>query len=171
MSPSDFNPWGMGSSGKSRSVFFSQCTSITAEMVLVMFLAWKVNVWLVLGKVKFALYFWSTGKFQSFQPALDLKLKFLVWGNLAHFAIMGWFPWARLHCRASLQAWAPWEVLQGHQAGVICPNPLFIRCWGVFIRCSAKICWYLQHKRCFVFLLLAGPRVSFFFFFWQMRIF
>lgn len=31
-------------------------------------------------------------------------------------------------------------------------------CSGVW----AEICWYLQHKRCCVFLLLAGPKVSIF---------
>lgn len=102
--------------------FFSLYTSITAEMVLVMFPAWKPCVWLLLGKIGICIYFWSTSKLKSFQPALGLKLKFLVWGNLARLAIMGWLPWASPHCRAS-QGPAPANL--GSLGGVVrSPN------WG-----------------------------------------
>lgn len=163
MSPSDFNLWEMGSSGKSRSVFSSVHPHHSRNG--------PGNVpWLKCAclagfgeKKEFTFYFWSTSKLQSFQPALDLKLKFLDWGNLAHFAMMGRLPWAILHCRASQSTCKP--GLPGSCCKVTklgsFGQTLFLAeifCSGVW----AKICWYLQHKRCLVFLLLEGPKVSFF---------
>lgn len=164
MSPSDFNLWEMGSSGKSRSVFSSVHPHHSRNG--------PGNVpWLKCAclagfgeKKEFTFYFWSTSKLQSFQPALDLKLKFLDWGNLAHFAMMGRLPWASLHCRASQSTCKP--GLPGSCCKVTklgsFGQTLFLAeifCSGVW----AKICWYLQHKRCLVFLLLEGPKVRVFF--------
>lgn len=163
MSPSDFNLWEMGSSGKSRSVFSSVHPHHSRNG--------PGNVpWLKCAclagfgeKKEFTFYFWSTSKLQSFQPALDLKLKFLDWGNLAHFAMMGRLPWASLHCRASQSTCKPGlpgsccKVTKlGSFGQTLFLAEIFYS--GVW----AKICWYLQHKRCLVFLLLEGPKVRFF---------
>lgn len=74
---------------------------------------------LVLGKIGISIYFWSTSKLQSFQPALDLKLKFLVWGLLST-------------CKPGL----PGRCCKVTKLGVICPNPLFVRTF--LLRCSSQ---------------------------------
>lgn len=121
MSPSDFNPWGMGSSGKSRSVFFSVHLHHSRNG--------PGNV-PCLKSVCLAGFGKNRNLHSLSEAPVNSSLFNQRWIWSWNFRFEGIWTTLQLRddCRASLQAWAPCKVLWGHQTGVVCPNHLLIRC-------------------------------------------
>lgn len=168
MSPSDFNLWGMGSSEKSRSVFFFSVHLHHSRNGPGNVLCLKSVCLAAFGRNRNLHSIYKAPVNSSFSTSTGFEVEISGLRESGPPCNYGMIPWASLHCRAS-QGPAPASL--GGVGGS--PNlgsfvqTLFLSeifcffCSGVW----AKICWYLQHKRCFVFLQLAGPRVSIFFFF------
>lgn len=166
MSPSDFNLWGMGSSEKSRSVFFFSVHLHHSRNGPGNVPCLKSVCLAAFGRNRNLHSIYEAPVNSSFSTSTGFEVEISGLRESGPPCNYGMIPWASLHCRAS-QGPAPASL--GGVGGS--PNlgsfvqTLFLSeifcffCSGVW----AKICWYLQHKRCFVFLLLAGPRVSIFF--------
>lgn len=170
MSPRDFNLWGMGSSEKSRSVFFSVHLHHSRNG--------PGNV-PCLKSVCLAAFGRNRNLHSISEAPVSPSLFNQPW-------IWSWNFWFEV-IWPTLQSWddsLSQPALQSFPGPSTCKPG---RCWrvtklGSFVQtlflseifCSgvwAKICWYLQYKSCFVFLLFAAPRVSIFFFILQMLIF